>query len=631
MTLKSITILNFKGIKSLKLDLDGESASIYGANGAGKSTIYDAFLFLLFGKDSRGSATFSIKPILADGEPVHNVETSVEAVLDDTTLRRVYREVWTRRRGDAEDSFSGHETLYFVDGLPQNQSNYKKTVEGIMPETLFRALTNPFYFPEVMKWQDRRSQLFKLFGCLTDEDVAATDERFTELLNLCGRYTVEQFAQGLKVKIKGYNSTLKELPARIDEASRQVIEDDDITAAEAAVDALADEIRSLRSTMTAQDDAELVAQRVAIETEIMQLQHANDVHKEQIRVENAERNRAAMNALAQQIKDLGLNALEADVRVALNESNALEQRLADLRARFTAVASEPYTAQDKCPTCGRPFPAEDLQTAKSAWEAHQKERLDAINAEGRELSSQLKGAKQRASEASDELSRRQKIHDEYQQAMNELTVAELAHDMDGFAEQMTKLTDKRSAILEAIQAATAGAKAKVAEIAMQLASKQAEYAEARKALAAVTASITARARIEELREQQAQTVEALEDAEATVALCEEFVRARVALVTDSINSHFDLVRWQLYRDQINGGLEEICEATVDGIPYHDLNGAMRINAGLDIIHACSQQTGQSAPIFVDNAESVTDLYTPGDAQVIRLVVSADDAQLRLEK
>lgn len=633
MKLNSLTIINFKGIKSFTLNLGGKSATIYGSNATGKTSVYDAFLWLLFGKDSRGSATFSIKPIV-DGEQLHNVETHVEAEIDTgdgkISLIRKYREVWTRRRGDVEDTFTGHETIYYVDGLPVTQATYRATVDKLMNETIFRSLTNPFYFPEVMRWQDRRSQLFQLFGSLTDEDVAEQDPRFRQLLEDAGRYTIEQYRDGMKVNIRKYNQDLKELPARMDEVARQIIEDDDTSYAEARLEAIADEIRRLRASLEEDGDAELTAQRVAVEGEIAALQQKNQAHRDRVRIQNAENNRKAMNDLAEQIAGLNLVDVEANTKVRVQRVADIQKRIDDLRAKFTVVASEPYVPVEVCPTCGRPFEKNDVEASRQAWETARKERLDAINEQGRELAKLLKVAKEEASEALAELERRKKIAKEYDEAMESLRTVELAPDMDGYAEQMNQLTEKRSAILEAIAAASEGVKAKTANIMTQIAQKQNEYAEAKKALAEISASRSARERLDELREAQAYKVEVLEEAEATVALCEEFIRMRVSMVEDSVNSHFRLVKWQLYRDQINGGLEEICEATVDGIPYHDLNGAMRINAGLDIINACIDSTGISAPVFVDNAESVVKLYDI-NAQVIRLVVSAKDEQLRLQK
>jgi len=633
MRLNRITIINFKGIKNLELCFEGKSVTIYGANSSGKTSVYDAFLWLLFGKDSRGSATFSIKPIV-NGEPLHNVETHVEAELETdagtVTLIRKYREVWTRKRGDLSETFTGHESVFYVDNLPVSQSTFKATVDKIMSETLFRSLTNPFYFPEAMKWQDRRSQLFKLFGSLTDSDIAAQDPRFQQLLEDAGRYTVEQYRDGTKVKIRGYNQDLKEIPARMDEVARQILDDDDAAETEARLEAITDEIGRLRASLEQDGDAGLIAQRVAVDGEIAALQQKNNAYREHIRIQNAENNRKAMNDLADQIAALALVTVEANTKVKAQMVDEIQSKIEALRAKFTTVASEKFEPVEICPTCGRPFDKGDVEASKQAWETARKERLDAINKQGRELAKLLNTAKEEASEAVTELERRKKIAAEYEAAMSELRAADLAPDMDGYAEELNRLTENRSAILEAISAASEGAKAKTASIMTQISNKQAEYAEAKKELTAIAASRAARQRLEELRDQQQRTVDALEDAEAVVALCEEFIRTRVSMVEESVNSHFRLVRWQLYKEQINGGLEEICEATVDGIPYHDLNGAMRINAGLDIINACIDATGISAPVFIDNAESVTSLYDV-NAQVIRLVVSAKDKQLKLQK
>lgn len=633
MKLNRLTIINFKGIKSLDLFLDGESASILGTNAAGKTSVYDAFLFLLFGKDSRGSANFSIKPIV-DGEPLHNVETHVEAeLLTDTgkmTLIRKYREVWSRKRGEASETFTGHESLFYVDGLPVSQTNYKKIVDSIMPEDLFRILTNPLHFPEVMKWTDRRSALFKMFGELSDQDVAGQDPDYTQLLEKAGRYSVEEYMAALKKKIRTYNQELNELPARLDEASRQILEDDDVEAARAKEESIADEIRALKATLSEDGDKDLVAQKMSIENEILQLQRKNNAHREKMRTENAERVRAAMNDLADQLTALHIPELEAELAIENRALDALNRSLENLRAKFTQVASEPYVAKEACPTCGRPFTKKDTDAAQKAFESARKARLDEINAEGRDLSAKAKEAKKKVSVASEELERRKKIRAEYEQAMKELRMSDLAPDMDGYAAALQDLTERRVAIMEAIDAAREGAKAKNAKVSQQMAERYHDLIEAKEAVAACMASKSAQERVEELRAQQASTVEAMEDAEALVALCERFIRARVSAVEYSINKHFRLVKWQLYREQINGGMEEICEATVDGVPFHDLNGAMRINAGLDIINACIDRTGKSAPIFVDNAESVVNLYEL-PAQVIRLVVSEYDKKLRLQK
>lgn len=136
-------------------------------------------------------------------------------------------------------------------------------------------------------------------------------------------------------------------------------------------------------------------------------------------------------------------------------------------------------------------------------------------------------------------------------------------------------------------------------------------------------------RMEELRAQAASAAQKLGALDKLLFLCEEFVRFKTKYIEDSINGRFSIVKWKLFSEQVNGGLSECCEATVDGVPYSSLNSGMRINAGIDVISTLSAFYGVRVPLVVDNAEAVTALR-PLDAQVIRLVVSADDRELRCD-
>src|SRR5690606_571202 len=137
------------------------------------------------------------------------------------------------------------------------------------------------------------------------------------------------------------------------------------------------------------------------------------------------------------------------------------------------------------------------------------------------------------------------------------------------------------------------------------------------------------ARIEELREQEKVLAVEFERLERELFLLDEFTRAKVDLLENRINSKFRLARFKLFKEQLNGGLEETCEVMVEGVPYNSLNNAARHNVGLDIIATLSEHYGIAAPIFLDNAESITrPLETPG--QQIRLIVSANDKTLRVE-
>ena len=138
----------------------------------------------------------------------------------------------------------------------------------------------------------------------------------------------------------------------------------------------------------------------------------------------------------------------------------------------------------------------------------------------------------------------------------------------------------------------------------------------------------AQQRIEDLREEARNAATALEAIEKMLYLAESFTRHKARFVEDSINSLFSMARFRLFREQANGGLEERCDVVFNGVPYIGLNNGAKINVGIDIINTLSRHYGVTVPLFVDNAESVTHLQMCG-AQVIRLVVSENDKELRM--
>ena len=139
----------------------------------------------------------------------------------------------------------------------------------------------------------------------------------------------------------------------------------------------------------------------------------------------------------------------------------------------------------------------------------------------------------------------------------------------------------------------------------------------------------AKERMEALRQEARESGQQLEELDKLLFLCDEFSRCKVRYIEDQINGRFRLVRWKLFQEQVNGGLADCCEATVDGVPYRSMNNGSRVNAGLDVIRTLSEHYGMRVPLFIDNAESVTGLLPVG-SQTVRLVVSAGDKKLRCE-
>ena len=147
--IKRLSLENFKCHRALTLNFDGGNASIYGDNASGKTSIYDALTWLLFGKDSAGNGekNIEIKPLNAMGEVKdHEALTAVEAVLqvngEEQTLRRTYKEVWTTKRGSGTASYDGNTSDYYIDGVPCKRNAFQDKVNELVGEDTFRMLTS---------------------------------------------------------------------------------------------------------------------------------------------------------------------------------------------------------------------------------------------------------------------------------------------------------------------------------------------------------------------------------------------------------------------------------------------------------------------------------------------------------
>lgn len=183
--IKSITLRNFKGLRDVSFDFDGRNATIIGDNGTGKTTIFDALTWVLFGKDSHNSTDIDIKTIDATGEPMHRAEHFVEVALDvdgsTQTLRRTYREIWSKPRGSSDLRFVGHESAFAVNGVEVGtKAAYDKIISEWINDDVFRMLTDPMYFNTRVDWKGRRAALLALVG--DNIDRTEIQARFADLL-----------------------------------------------------------------------------------------------------------------------------------------------------------------------------------------------------------------------------------------------------------------------------------------------------------------------------------------------------------------------------------------------------------------------------------------------------------------
>lgn len=641
LKLISLEIENFKGFRHAKFDFGGRDASIYGQNGAGKTSVYDAVTWLLFGKDSRGKSDFDVKPLGPEGDVKdHGAVTSVEALFSidgrEKKLARSYREVWSQKRGNPEASFDGHTSEYFIDGVPMKKSEFARQAGEIVPEDVFRLLTSVSYFAEELPWQKRRATLFDLAAVATDEEIMAGEARFAPLAAAMEGLALDDYRKKLTARRKGLNRTREDAPARLDECQKTVedlggIDFDALERQKAeAQDRRAAAQRDLDQAERDGGRAELQNQLAGVRNELGRLENENAAWRLSQRqaqgADEAASVRQSMEAAdAQEIRR------QRDLEYLRGRQNSLEGEVTACRAKWNEINGEEFKG-GVCPACGQALPKNKLEAAVAGFEQDKARRkVEAVDAANRAKAA-LEGIREEIAKLERESAGSRKQREELAARLRQLERGPKAQvtDMEDYAVRKAELEAQAAAIhvgLEGLETETAAC---VQACRSALAEADEELDRLSGQLAKKAALEYARGRMEELRAQAAASAAALNSIDKMLFLCEEFLRYKAEFVEDSVNRRFSLVRFRLFREQINGGLEDCCDVTVNGVPYSSgLNNGARVNAGIDIINALSRHCGVHAPLFIDNAESVSRLER-ADTQAIRLVVSEHDKELRCE-
>jgi len=640
---------NFKGIKSFTLDTQGGNADLFGDNATGKTTLFDAFTWLLFDKDSQNKKDFEIKTLGKDNQPMHGLEHEVEATLDvddghAINLRKVYKEKWTKKRGSASAEFTGHTTDYFIDSVPVKKSEYEARIAEIASEDIFKLLTSPTYFNEQLHWEKRRQILLEVCGDISDEEVIASDKALAELPKILGNHSLEDYRKIIAARRVKINDELKKIPVRIDEVTQGLpdLSNFERNELQVDIDSLRERIREKEQELSRiESGGEIAEKRV-------QLKEAEGdliILKNQLQGKISEQIDAKRQEL-QQIK-ASLYDWQSEVK---NKKGALkhsQQQIAKLETEMGKLREDwgrandqqfHFEQDDTCPTCGQSLPAEKLNAARekalAAFNRSKAERLEFITANGKERKQSAELHQGEIQTLNDEIQSAEAKAEEYAQKARELEllIENMLKDSCAYQEdpayvakvgEKQTLEEQMKQLLQDAAVVNDGVKKEIEELGGVLLEKQT-------CLAKFDQYEKGQTRIEELKAQERDLAAEYEKLEGELYLTEEFIRAKVNLLEEKINSKFKLARFKLFNTLVNGGVEECCETLYNGVPYSGgLNNGHRNAVGMDIINTLSEHYGFYPPIFVDNAESIT-VLPEMTAQVIRLVVSENDKVLRVE-
>ena len=662
--LKSLHLENFKGIQNITMDFSRRT-NIHGANATGKTTIFDGFTWLLFNKDSTGNEKFDIRPLDAEGKRIDNVEIKVTALLDvdgtEVELSKVQKQNWVKKRGTDTASLQGNINSFEVDGYPKLESDYKAYINQLIPEDLFKILTSPQYFAG-MDWKKQRTVLMKLAGRVSDLEIAREDAKFALLIpELEKAPSTDDIRKKYAKALSEWKKRQTELPARIDEVSRQLV-DVDVAELELYRNHLKEKIAEAEQVMDNSAGAYKEYQTRFEEVTTLR----KEVQEYRKKAENkAEEQR---EKIRKKIRDCDstISIARQGSKFAVLEAERLERQIGSRQEEKVSLQNEwrakkaqnyqefvplPDLGQDAliCPVCHREFQddrreqiirdheelcrkhEEDYRKGMDAFELDKKKSLAAIEEKGnavvetiRNLKAEKKQIQNQIAEHEKNIQNAETEKADLEKILSQIPVDAGLSDDQVFAEMQLRL----SKMEEAFSSLNNGEDSR-SQMKIRLSGLREELSATEQKIASSDNS-KVEARIEELQEEQREVGQKVADQEQMLYLLDQFVMEKMQCISELINSKFDTVSWKLFDIQINGGVKECCECTVNGVPYSALNSGHRIVAGLDIIRSLSQLYEASAPIFIDNSESINEFNLPDmDAQMICLSVS-EDRELKAE-
>ena len=638
MKLTKLELLNFKGIKSFTIDLNGDVV-IRGDNATGKTTVFDSVCWLLFGKDSLDRADFEIKTLEA-GEPIHKVNHEVTGTftLDEggtVELKRIYREKYSSPRG-GEVALTGHTTDYFVDGVPKKEKEYKEMVSSLVDESIFKLITNPLYFNETYSWQNRRKLLLEMCGDISDEDVIASHSNLKALTDILSGHSVDDHRKVVASKKATINKELDMLPVRIDEALRgkpEVTANPEVLRLN--IDILNADIEKFENDKALlQNGHSLVDKRA----ELKNVQRKIMARETELQMEHKKKVALKSNEYGAVIAEINrLTTKLEDTKRRIDDSAAtiklIQGLIRELTIQRSQINAETFVADidDHCPTCGQKLPAEQIQDAYAKAEANynlkKSKQLEEIERSIALKEQDIEGIKKRDAnlepiETLEALIKaKELLRGTIAEELEKLTVPVLDDDSE-----YASLKAEEFMLQMAIDEDNSDHSEEIAELEIKISANKTERMKLEQEFNKFDEIKRIELRVSELEAKQAELSEEKMKLDEASYLMDEFVKAKVNMLEESINARFKLARFKMFNVMLNGNVEECCETTYKGVPYRSMNNAARINVGLDIINALTSYFKVNAPVFIDNAEAVTD-FIPVNSQTIKLIV--DESELKL--
>lgn len=647
MKLISLELTNFKNIKHFVLEAGGEDKNVYGKNGVGKTTLADAYYWLLTDKSSLDKKLDNdIK--VADkltGNPLKDggIEHSVQAVVELENknrifLKKVYKEKWTKQNGRAEKEFSGHVTSYFINGAPRSKRDFNEFIcENIADIEVLKMVSSTVFFNN-MAWKKQREILLDVCGDISDSDVIASDERLAQFPVILQGKSVNDFIAIAQERKRKINSELDKIPVRIDETTKQLDELGELPTREI----LENELKDLRRQ---QDRARGQISSIQNGSEVKRISNKIDeINNKITAIKNADKleKETQLMSIKREYysKKSTLDTIKNNIKVSkdmIEENNKTKQKnadkLNDLRSEYTKIFKSVFDEKQAiCPTCGQVLPQEKIDDAIKNFNINRANSLKRINETGKKLSIENSEIDNINTELAERIamleSRQEKLISELQSLKTRIEAMENSVDTSsGYvdSEEYKNLRRELTGLNKDLNDIQTGNISKISSLNSTVTQLDLDINSRMEKLALIAQAEKFKARIEELKAQHKKLGAEFETLEQHLNLVQLFITNKVRMLTNKINDKFTIARFKLFEQQINGGISECCEAiTANGAPYNSaMSNGERVKISLDICATLARHYGKNLPIFVDNAESVTGMQDI-EAQKILLIVSHHD-------
>ena len=651
VTIKDLSLVNFKGHRNLTVKFEHETV-ISGDNATGKSTVMDAFLWLMFGKDQFDRSDYEIIPIV-EGTRFDKVDPEVTATIQvdrkSYTLKKVMHQKWVRKRGTETEVFDGCENLYFIDEVPKKASEYKALIAMIVEEGLFKMITNPSNFLN-LPWEKQREFLFQVSGTITDEQIAAENPKFKVLLDALTGKSMKDFKTQISAQKKKLKDELEKVQPKIDQTTRLMptvkdwdslqndlkevnkeISDIDTMMSDrsAAIRGQYDEIQRKQKLI---NDLKTKQSEVVYNRQAANRQSAYD--QNQAQGDYLKKVKEAQQALEDAGTEHGKRlAVINQKRDTVKVKNV---QIENLRQEWESENAKEYKAVEGCLICpvygnictdesAKANHLANEQAAKLAFITAKNAKLDEIDHRGSTLTLEVLELNSEIDNlVSKNIEKNIKVGDLTKQ-LSELKSKVPATVEPGIVipaelpewQDLQAQIDRINSMIEEVKPVDNS----------DLLPKKSELLAKRdlinNQLSERSTIASFKAEIESLGKQGKEYAQQIADLEKYEFLMSDFTRAKIQECENRINGLFQVVKWKLL-DKTNEGNEfECCIATnLSGVPIKATNTAEKINAGLDIIRTLSTFYNVQAPIFCDGSESVN-RYIETGAQMVFLKVTKE--------